>query len=159
NVRDAVCESRCRRPPAGSDRGERRRGSSPRARPPEPTNSRHWPDERPWCTPCRRPVRLVDRGVESDLISLRSSKLPGRTAIGSPRMKCPRCQHETPAGQKFCGECGARLAAVCPSCGTSNPPGQKFCGECGASLGQGAASGKFASPETYTPKHLAEKIL
>jgi hypothetical protein len=37
--------------------------------------------------------------------------------------------------------------------------GQKFCGECGASLGQGAAAGKFASPETYMPKHLADKIL
>src|SRR5262245_21980629 len=74
-------------------------------------------------------------------------------------MRCPRCQQENPAGQKFCGECGARLTAVCPSCGASNAPGQKFCGECGASLGQGAPPGKFASPETYTPKHLAKKIL
>src|SRR5262245_25655551 len=74
-------------------------------------------------------------------------------------MKCPRCQQENPAGQKFCGECGARLTAVCPACGASNSPGQKFCGECGASLSQGAAAGKFASPETYTPQHLAEKIL
>src|SRR5262249_39284577 len=24
-------------------------------------------------------------------------------------MKCPRCQHENPAGQKFCGECGRPL--------------------------------------------------
>jgi class 3 adenylate cyclase/tetratricopeptide (TPR) repeat protein len=74
-------------------------------------------------------------------------------------MQCPRCQHENPAGQKFCGECGARLTAVCSACGASNAPGQKFCGECGASLSQGAAAGKFASPETYIPKHLAEKIL
>jgi class 3 adenylate cyclase/tetratricopeptide (TPR) repeat protein len=74
-------------------------------------------------------------------------------------MQCARCQHENPAGQKFCGECGGRLTAVCPSCGGSNAPGQKFCGECGAALGQGAVAGKFASPETYTPKHLAEKIL
>src|SRR4030095_3939281 len=74
-------------------------------------------------------------------------------------MQCPRCQHENPAGQKFCGECGARLAAVCASCGASNSPGQKFCGECGAALGQGAVAGKFSSARTYTPKHLAEKIL
>jgi hypothetical protein len=74
-------------------------------------------------------------------------------------MKCPGCQQENPAGQKFCGQCGARLTAVCPSCGASNVPGQKFCGECGASLGQGAVAGKFASPQIYTPKHLAEKIL
>jgi class 3 adenylate cyclase len=75
-------------------------------------------------------------------------------------MRCPACQHENPAGQKFCGDCGARLAALCPSCNASNPPGQKFCGECGNALGQAAgAGGRFAAPESYTPKHLAEKIL
>ena len=73
-------------------------------------------------------------------------------------MRCPGCQHENPVGQKFCGECGARLAAGCVSCGASNPPGQKFCGECGARLASEAA-GKSAAPESYTPKHLAEKIL
>jgi class 3 adenylate cyclase len=74
-------------------------------------------------------------------------------------MRCPVCQHENPAGQKFCGDCGARLASLCPSCNASNPPGQRFCGECGSSLGQGARGGMFAAPESYTPKHLAEKIL
>jgi predicted nucleic acid-binding Zn ribbon protein len=44
-------------------------------------------------------------------------------------MRCPVCQHENPQGQKFCGECGARLAAVCASCGALNLPGHKFCGE------------------------------
>ena len=70
-----------------------------------------------------------------------------------------QCQHENPAGQKFCGECGARLAAGCPSCGASNPPTQKFCGECGGALTQGTSATKARSPESYTPKHLAEKIL
>ena len=74
-------------------------------------------------------------------------------------MECPRCRHENPIGQKFCGECGARLAVRCPGCGASNPPGQKFCGECGTSLTGTEPDRKFASPETYTPKHLAEKIL
>jgi class 3 adenylate cyclase len=73
-------------------------------------------------------------------------------------MKCPRCQHENPPGQKFCGECGARLAVACAACGGSNAPGQKFCGECGTGLAA-EASAKSASPEFYTPKHLAEKIL
>ena len=41
----------------------------------------------------------------------------------------------------------------------ANPPGNKFCGQCGASLVQAATAAKFASPEAYTPKHLAEKIL
>ncbi len=74
-------------------------------------------------------------------------------------MKCPQCQHENPTGQKFCGECGARLASLCPACGVSNPPGQKFCGECGAPLGPATPATRFASPQAYIPQHLAEKIL
>src|SRR5262245_982336 len=74
-------------------------------------------------------------------------------------MKCLRCQHENAPGQKFCGECGARLAAVCGSCGASNPPAQKFCGECGALLAQDVSAVTSRLPEAYTPKHLAEKIL
>ena len=53
----------------------------------------------------------------------------------------------------------ARLETACAACGGVNPPGNKFCGQCGASLVKRCASTKFASPETYTPKHLAEKIL
>ena len=74
-------------------------------------------------------------------------------------MQCLRCQHENPSGVKFCGECGARLEALCPSCRAANPPANRFCNECGESLAQAAAAPKFASPQTYTPKHLAEKIL
>jgi class 3 adenylate cyclase len=49
----------------------------------------------------------------------------------------------------------------CGSCGFSNEPGIKFCGGCGAPLGAAPATptAKFASPDAYTPKHLAEKIL
>ena len=74
-------------------------------------------------------------------------------------MQCPRCQHENPAGQKFCGGCGTRLASVCLSCSASNPPGQKFCGECGTALGQADGPGKYGTPQSYTPRHLADKIL
>src|SRR3989449_2064573 len=89
-------------------------------------------------------------------------------------MQCPRCRHENPAGVKFCGECGAPLAFLCSSCRASNPPGNKFCGECGAPLGGDRSprssaplaevvptplESKYATPQTYTPKHLAEKIL
>ena len=74
-------------------------------------------------------------------------------------MQCPRCQHENPSGVKFCGECGARLESACAACGAANPAGNKFCGQCGASLVQTLASAKFTSPQSYTPKHLAEKIL
>src|SRR4030081_212908 len=74
-------------------------------------------------------------------------------------MKCSRCQHENPSALKFCGECGARLAAVCACCGAVNAPDQKFCGECGTKLSPDTANAKLASPDSYTPKHLAEQIL
>ena len=84
---------------------------------------------------------------------------------------------------KFCGECGARFQALCPACKAVNLPTNKFCGECGQPLAPGApaptpappaaapeppaapavasaaAPARYASPEAYTPKHLAEKIL
>jgi class 3 adenylate cyclase len=61
-------------------------------------------------------------------------------------------------GARFCEDCGARLEVACPSCGTSVTPGKKFCRFCGAALTTEPA-GRFASPEAYTPKYLAEKIL
>src|SRR5499427_4379615 len=78
-------------------------------------------------------------------------------------VKCPRCGRENPVGQKFCGDCGSRLALTCPDCGsTANPPGQKFCGECGQLLdGPRPPSSQVEAnaPDRYTPRHLAEKIL
>src|SRR5436309_5442363 len=73
-------------------------------------------------------------------------------------MTCPRCKAENPPGTRFCGQCAAPLASLCPSCGASNPPENKFCGQCAAPLGK-SAQPRFAGPEAYTPKHLAERIL
>jgi class 3 adenylate cyclase len=74
-------------------------------------------------------------------------------------MKCTRCQHENPAGSSFCLECGGRLALTCASCGTDLPGGSKFCNKCGTPTSSPTGQPRFASPESYTPKHLAEKIL
>ena len=77
-------------------------------------------------------------------------------------MHCPRCQQANREGRRFCAECGASLALACLACDFSNEPGEKFCGGCGAPLGSPAGkaiSFRFSSPETYTPKHLAERIL
>src|SRR5207253_1529849 len=68
------------------------------------------------------------------------------------------CQAENPTTTRFCGQCAAPLASVCRLCGASNPPENKFCGQCAASLDQPARP-RFAAPESYIPKHLAEKIL
>src|SRR5215510_6570614 len=75
-------------------------------------------------------------------------------------MRCPRCQHESPPASNFCLGCGARFGSSCSSCGHELPAGSRFCNKCGtpvalASRGQS----RFSSPESYTPQHLAEKIL
>src|SRR5713226_6990514 len=72
-------------------------------------------------------------------------------------MQCPRCQAHNDNDAKFCEDCGARLDTVCPSCGQPVGTGKKFCRSCGASLV--VDPGRFTSPQSYTPKHLAEKIL
>src|SRR5437773_657516 len=77
-------------------------------------------------------------------------------------MKCPRCQHENEAGAKFCEECAAPLARACTKCGRQLSPTAKFCPECAQPTGlsvEPPPSPRFASPEAYTPKHLAERIL
>ena len=67
---------------------------------------------------------------------------------------CPVCGAGNPAGQKFCGECGSRLASGCPACGAPIPPGQKFCGECGTPVASAAtrvgAAGEARPPITPT---------
>jgi class 3 adenylate cyclase/tetratricopeptide (TPR) repeat protein len=77
-------------------------------------------------------------------------------------MKCPRCQQESPSDADFCPECGAKLAVVCVACGTANAPAHKYCKKCGQALGVAAGLGEATpsrSPSSYTPKHLAERIL
>jgi class 3 adenylate cyclase len=49
-------------------------------------------------------------------------------------MRCAKCGSDNREGRKFCGECGASLAAKCPKCGGINEPNEKFCGECGTAL-------------------------
>jgi class 3 adenylate cyclase len=79
-------------------------------------------------------------------------------------MSCPRCAFENPPAMVFCGGCGTRLAVLCPSCGYANPEGFAFCGKCGTRVTEAQASPRqgpatFASPKSYTPRHLADKIL
>jgi class 3 adenylate cyclase/tetratricopeptide (TPR) repeat protein len=78
-------------------------------------------------------------------------------------MQCPRCRHANQAGAKFCEECAAPLARACGRCGRPLSPTAKFCPECahptGALPAAPAAAPRFTSPERYTPRHLAERIL
>jgi len=71
--------------------------------------------------------------------------------------RCPQRGHETPAGARFCNGCGRRLETVCAGCGQASPPASRLCNRCGQPLGGVTASTR--TPESYTPKHLAERIL
>ena len=83
-------------------------------------------------------------------------------------MTCSACGRENPAGNRFCGRCGAPLERPCAVCQHTNPPDHRFCGGCGAGLEtaapplrdiRSAATKSERAPRAYTPKHLAEKIL
>jgi class 3 adenylate cyclase/tetratricopeptide (TPR) repeat protein len=81
-------------------------------------------------------------------------------------MRCPSCGFENPEGLKFCNECGTPLLGRCGQCGFANQPQAKFCGDCGAALAPPARAStalpltpRPQPPLTYTPGHLAEKIL
>jgi class 3 adenylate cyclase/tetratricopeptide (TPR) repeat protein len=76
----------------------------------------------------------------------------------SDAVSCAHCGHANPGEARFCGACGTALAARCPACGASNPAGNRFCHRCGAGIA-GAPPAAFAAPESYTPKHLVDKIL
>jgi class 3 adenylate cyclase/tetratricopeptide (TPR) repeat protein len=77
-------------------------------------------------------------------------------------MKCLRCQYDNRFGARFCGECAAPLARICPNCRNSIVPGAKFCSQCAHPVGlegEYRTANRFLSPEHYTPKHLADRIL
>ena len=75
-------------------------------------------------------------------------------------MHCPRCHGENSDASRFCTQCGARLQRPCGSCGADLVEGVRFCGQCGLAVdAPQPVQPRFASPEAYTPRHLAEKIL
>src|SRR5438552_2424831 len=79
-------------------------------------------------------------------------------------MRCPHCQHENPAEANFCLLCGSRLAKVCPQCQQVLPPEARFCMACGQALSVTPLTRQSSVPPpqppvSYTPKHLAERIL
>ena len=74
-------------------------------------------------------------------------------------MNCPRCQYANPPRSNFCLGCGTRLGATCGACGTDLPVESRFCNQCGTPVsGEPAGKARFTSPQSYTSKHLADKI-
>jgi class 3 adenylate cyclase/tetratricopeptide (TPR) repeat protein len=75
-------------------------------------------------------------------------------------VKCSICEQDNPTATKFCLGCGARLGLECGACGAKLPSAARFCIECGAKVAaHDAPVARFAAPDAYTPKFLAEKIL
>src|SRR5205807_7057525 len=56
-----------------------------------------------------------------------------------------------------CAACGAPLGARCAACGAELSERARFCPGCGQPIETTAS--RAAVPESYTPRHLAEKIL
>lgn len=74
-------------------------------------------------------------------------------------MLCPSCGCENREGARFCLGCGASLALSCPGCGKELPSGTRFCDSCGHCLAEPSKAAAAPDPRSYTPRHLAEKIL
>jgi class 3 adenylate cyclase/tetratricopeptide (TPR) repeat protein len=74
-------------------------------------------------------------------------------------MKCPNCEHENSVGAKFCEQCATPLGRTCGNCGGGVSSTARFCPQCGHPVKHVADDPRFASPTSYTPPHLADKIL
>src|SRR5215813_7865534 len=79
-------------------------------------------------------------------------------------MICPQCQRENLPDSIFCDRCGMRFETVCSHCDEPNRLDARFCRICGqlidptATTAPARVSG-VPTPDSYVPKHLAEKIL
>ncbi len=75
-------------------------------------------------------------------------------------MKCLRCQHENQSDARFCEACAAPLGRSCSNCGVPLRDTAKFCPSCAhPAVPTASTAQRFGSPDTYTPKRLAERIL
>ena len=74
-------------------------------------------------------------------------------------MKCPRCQQENPPQAKFAWSARRRRRLGARTAGLSLPAGPKFCFECATPVSASRSGPRLASPEAYTPQHLAERMI
>ena len=74
-------------------------------------------------------------------------------------MNCPSCGHENRDSARFCEECANPLTRTCGNCGTELRPSAKFCDGCAYPVGSPPATQPERDPRSYTPKHVADKIL
>src|SRR4051794_37217312 len=66
-------------------------------------------------------------------------------------LTCARCGEVSPAGKRFCADCGAPLPAACVECGSELIPGKKFCADCGTPVGAPLSSALRPESTTLAP--------
>ncbi len=98
-----------------------------------------WNEQEGLCIECapRVNVEVAAAKAEKAIQDIREKAAKTQVFTGEIESKqtlCPRCGK--PAGEgKFCVNCGAPLSMVkCPKCGAQSPAGTRFCGECGTKL-------------------------
>src|SRR5262249_40102174 len=77
-------------------------------------------------------------------------------------MQCSNCQAENPPQAKYCMQCASLLVLLCQACGAELPAQARFCFACAHPVGAPASTPAQPSPPapaSYTPHHLAERIL
>ena len=144
--------------PPGPRPGRRARHAPPRRPlPPRPRQALP-PNRRPSEGP-RAPDHR-DHDVPRDGHDASGSRRP-KPSIGHSADALPALRLREPRGRPLLRGVRPRSSSsACPACGAAVPPGRKFCGGCGQALTvrPGRREGR-QPPESYTPKHLAEKIL
>lgn len=98
-----------------------------------------WNEQEGLCVECapRIAAEVAAARAEKAVKDIREKAAKTQVFTGEIESKqtiCPRCGK--PAGEgKFCVNCGAPLnMVVCPKCGARSPAGTRFCGECGTRL-------------------------
>jgi class 3 adenylate cyclase len=82
-------------------------------------------------------------------------------------MECTRCGSKIRDDVRFCEGCGAAVERRCSACAAALAAGARFCGACGQQAVAGSPSPtdrpihalEPPKPDTYTPDHLAKRIL
>jgi hypothetical protein len=98
-----------------------------------------WNEQDGLCTTCapRENIEVAAARAEKMVedIKAKAAKTPVFTGeIESKQTICPQCGKPSGTG-KFCNNCGAPLSFIqCVKCGAKSPAGTRFCGECGNKL-------------------------
>ena len=98
-----------------------------------------WNEQEGLCTACapRENIEVAAARAEKMVEDIKAKAAKTQVFAGEIESKqtiCPQCGKPSGAG-RFCNNCGAPLSLIqCPKCGAKSPAGTRFCGECGNKL-------------------------